>query len=97
LSEEFKKKIEEFLKRIDSAKTDKECLQRLSEFRTYLTGAVDLETHPIWSNIGYGYIGILRTLEALYSFAMAFNARLSDVEKRIKRIEDELNFREKYK
>ena len=47
MDEEFKKKVEQFLKRIGSAETDKEYLQHLSEFRTYLMGAIDLETNPI--------------------------------------------------
>jgi hypothetical protein len=97
LSEESKRKIEEYLKRIESAKTDEEYIRCISQFRTYLSGVVDYETDPFWSTIGYAYIGILRMSETLHKFALNLSRKLSELEKRIKRIEDELNFRERYK
>jgi prolyl oligopeptidase PreP (S9A serine peptidase family) len=104
MSKDFERKLEEYLKRLKSAKSIDEALKIFSEMRTYIMGFADAETDPLSKAIWYSYICTLFTAEFLiaqglytYNLIMDINQRLTDLEERVARIEDELELRRKYK
>jgi hypothetical protein len=97
MEKEFEKRIEKYMKRIESAKSIEEALNILSEMRVYLTGIIDSETDPLWKTIGSLFIHQLQLSEAFLTLAASINQRLTKLEERVARIESELELRGKYR
>jgi hypothetical protein len=104
MSKDFKRKLDEYSKRLNSAKSIEDILKIFSEMRVYIMGFADAETNPLSQAIWYSYICTLHTAEFLiaqtqhiYNLITDINQRLTNLEERVARIEDELEFRRKYK
>jgi uncharacterized small protein (DUF1192 family) len=93
MSKEFERKIERYVKQLTSAKSIEDRVKVLTEFRTYLMGAIDSQDDPLRRDIGYLFINDLQLLEVLLNIEQ----RLTHLEGRVARIEDELELREKYR
>jgi uncharacterized protein YaaR (DUF327 family) len=98
--EEIVRKIKEYDEKIKSAKNLKEILKYSSEIRVYLEGIADSTTDSLSRNMLYLLISDMRIFEyvtvIMDGVVREIDTRLSELEKRIKKIEDELEFREKY-
>lgn len=96
LGEEIKNKMEEFWRRLEESKeTPEKFLQDWHELRAYLKNLVDSEPVPMWKNIGMMYVSFLDIAKIILNLATTLSGGLSQLDKRVKRIEDELRFREK--
>jgi len=97
MEKEFEKEIKQYMEKFKSAKNTEEALKILGEMRIYLTGVADSEADPFLKAIRYLYIYELRTAEALLAFVTSIDQKLTNLEKRVARIEDELELRKEYR
>ncbi|MEM3448181.1 MAG: hypothetical protein QXP38_04780 [Nitrososphaerota archaeon] len=94
------KTVGEYLKRRDSAKSDEEQIQIMSELRAYLNGVMGAtvsENLKLWCAI---FISSLKNEESLFRTCRILETlvkRIESLEKRVKNLEDEIGFRKEHK
>ena len=74
-----------------------DALKILTEMRIYLTGAIDLQTDPLWTTIGYLFIQQIQIMEIILILSAKVDQKIANLEEWLARIEKELEFRERYR
>jgi len=96
MEKEIEKKILQYMERLKLTNNVDDALKILTEMRIYLTGAIDLQTDPLWT-IGNLFIQQIQIMEIILILSAKVDQKIANLEERLARIERELEFRERYR